>query len=111
MSSDPATIAQRYFEKMRAGDRSVVELFHDDAQLIGLGTVRSGRDEIEAFYRESIENAGPSPTLQGDILSAGDRAAAEIRIALGDGSEVHAVDIFVVQDGRIRSLTYFIEEH
>ena len=111
MSNDPATIAHRYFEKMRAGDPSVVELFHDDAELIGLGTVRSGRSEIESFYRESIANAGPSPTLQGDVLSSGNRAVAEIRIALGDGSEVHAVDLFVVEEGRIRSLTYFIEEH
>lgn len=34
--------------------------------------------------------------------------AAEILIELAGGASVHAVDLFVVEEGRIRSLTYFI---
>ena len=60
MSNDPASVASAYFSKMRAGDESVVGLFHNDATLIGLGTT---------------------------------------------------VDLFVVEEGRIRSLTYFLCAH
>ena len=111
MSNEATTVAQQYFERMRARDLAVVDLFHDDAQLVGLGTIRSGKEAIRSFYRESIENAAPTPSIEGELLAAGDRVAVEIRIALADGSEVHAVDLFVVEDGRIRSLTYFLEEH
>jgi hypothetical protein len=36
--------------------------------------------------------------------------AAEVYIALSNGSIVHAVDIFHVEDGRIRMLNYFIAD-
>jgi hypothetical protein len=32
---------------------------------------------------------------------------AEIEIDLANGTRVHAIDVFVVEDERIRSLTYF----
>jgi hypothetical protein len=70
---------------MRARDVGVVDLFHDDAQLIGLGMRRQGRESIGEFYRGIIERAGPTPRLVGGL-----------------------VDLFVVEEGRIRSLTYFI---
>jgi hypothetical protein len=108
---DAREVAKTYFERMRARDLGVVDLFHDDASLIGLGDVKSGKDAIREFYKGSIEGASPSPSLVGDLLASGSRVAAEIRIKLADGSEVHAVDVFVVEEGRIRSLTYFIADH
>ena len=36
-------VAEAYFTCMRNGDPDVAALFHDDAQLIGLGTIVSGR--------------------------------------------------------------------
>lgn len=104
-------VVRAYFDCMRAGDRRVVELFHDDATLVGLGATRSGTDEIREWYSGVIERAGPSPSLVGDLLVSGDRVAAEIEITLSDDAMVHAVDVFVVSDGRIRSLTYFICAH
>jgi hypothetical protein len=104
----PIEIAGEYFDRVRARDSGVAELFHEDAELIGLGTRLRGRSAIEELYRGVIERAGPMPTLIGSPLCDGSRVAAEIRIELDGGATVHAVDLFDVQDGLIRSLTYFI---
>jgi hypothetical protein len=93
---------------MRARDLSVVDLFHENAELIGLGTRRCGRPAIREFYSGVIERAGPSPRTLGPFLADGDRVAAEILIELPGGSTVHAVDLFTIEKGFIRSLTYFI---
>lgn len=111
MNRDAASVASEYFDRMRAGDVSVVDLFHDDAQLVGLGTTRSGKAAIREFYRGVIERAGPTPRAAGPLLVHEDRVAAEVFIDLSDEVSVHAVDIFVVEDGRIRSLSYFLCAH
>lgn len=111
MSKDPASVASEYFSRMRAADASVVELFHDDAMLIGLGTTRTGKDAISEFYQGVIEQAGPTPRSAGPLLVNGSRVAAEVYIDLADDTSVHAVDIFVVENGRIQSLTYFLCDH
>ena len=111
MASEPASVATEYFSRMRAGDKSVVELFHDDATLVGLGTTRTGKDAIRDFYRGVIERAGPTPRSAGPLLVNGCRVAAEVFIDLSDEVSVHAVDIFVVEEGRIRSLSYFLCAH
>jgi hypothetical protein len=111
MSSDADSVVTTYFSRVRARDIGIVELFHDDAVLFGLGSRRSGRAEILDFYRDIIERAGPEPQLVGPLLSDGRRVAAEIRIGLSGGGSVHVVDLFVVEEGRIRSLTYFLASH
>lgn len=111
MTSEPASVASEYFSRMRAADISVVDLFHDDASLIGLGTTRTGKDAIREFYTGVIERAGPTPRSAGPLLVEGSRVAAEVYIDLSDAESVHAVDVFVVEEGRIRSLTYFICIH
>ncbi len=107
-AEDPASVVAAYFSRIRAGDDSVAELFHEDAKLVGLGTTRSGREAIRTFYRGVIERAGPTPSLVGPLLVEGGRVAAEIQIALSDDASVHAIDLFVIEEGRIRSLTYFL---
>ena len=109
--TDAAAVVRRYFDHMVRRDPGVAELFHDDASLIGLGGVKSGKAAIRAFYEESIRNASPTPSLVGELLVSGTRVAAEIRIALSTGSPMHVVDLFVVEEGRIRSLTYFVADH
>lgn len=111
MAEEPADVATEYFSRMRAGDKSVVDLFHEDATLIGLGTTRSGKDAIREFYQGVIERAGPTPRSAGPLLANGPRVAAEVYIDLSDDLSIHAVDIFVVEEGRIRSLTYFLCAH
>ncbi|MBW2289687.1 MAG: nuclear transport factor 2 family protein [Deltaproteobacteria bacterium] len=111
MASEPEEVATEYFARMRAGDVSVVDLFHEDASLVGLGTTRTGKAAIREFYQGVIERAGPSPRSAGPLLADGTRVAAEVFIDLSDEVSVHAVDIFVVEEGRIRSLSYFLCAH
>ena len=111
MATDPANVVSEYFSCMRAGDISVVDLFHEDATLVGLGTTRSGKEVIREFYQGAIERAGPSPRSAGPLLVEGSRVAAEILIDLAGGQVIHAMDLFVVEEGRIRSLTYFLCAH
>jgi hypothetical protein len=111
MAAEAAEVVAQYFARMRDRDPNVADLFHEDASLIGLGGVRNGQAAIREFYAGSIRGASPSPTLVGEILAAGSRVAAEIRISLSNSSSIHAVDLFVVEDGLIRSLTYFIADH
>ena len=108
METDPSAVVNEYFSRMRGRDLGVVDLFHDDASLHGLGPEKSGRAAIQEFYREVIERAGPSPRSAGSLLVEGSRVAAEIYIDLPNGSTIHAVDLFRIEGDRIRSLTYFL---
>ncbi len=111
MAKEAAAVVRSYFDRMRGRDLSVIDLFHEDASLVGLGGVRSGKAAIREFYEGSIQRASPLPTLIGELLVSGPRVAAEIHISLSDGASIHVVDLFVVEDGLIRSLTYFIADH
>ena len=102
---------ESYFDLIRDGDLGVADLFHDDARLVGLGTVIAGRDAIREFYEASIDASRPQPRLLGPLLVEGDRVAAEIGITLSNGDVLHVVDLFLVEDDRIRSLTYFVADH
>ena len=111
MNPDPMEVVDEYFARVRARDVGLVDLFHEDARLVGLGTVKTGKADIREFYRGIIESAGPTPTIVGGLLLAGARVAAEIRIELRNGATVHAIDLFEIDDGRIRTLTYFLASH
>ncbi len=111
MTTEPSSVAAEYFTRIRARDISVAELFHTDATLVGLGQITSGRDAIREFYQGAIDGASPTPRSIGDLLSDGSRVAGEVMIDLADGQVIHAVDIFVVEEGLIRSLTYFLCDH
>ena len=106
----PEQVVEAYFSRMRAHDLDVVELFHDDAVLLGLGMRVSGKPAIKAFYTRAIEAGGPQPTLAGPLMTDGRRVAAEIHIDLSSGATLHVVDVFHVEDGRIRMLNYFVAD-
>jgi hypothetical protein len=107
---DAASVAECYFAAVRSGDLAVADLFHDDGVLIGLGRRTEGRDAIRTFYAESIATGGPQPRLAGPLLTDGKRVAAEIYIDLSDGSTMHVMDLFLVEEGKIRSLHYFVAD-
>ncbi len=100
-------VVRSYFHRVRNGDRRVVELFNENATIQGLGMRLEGRDRIRDFYEGILESARPQPTPVGGLLADGDRVMAEIEITLGDGGTVRAVDVFEIDGGEIRSLTYF----
>ena len=104
-------VAEAYFACMRNGDPGVEALFHEDARLIGLGTIVSGRPAIAEFYAQSIRNASPAPRAAAPLAVEGNRVLAEVYIDLANGITMHVVDLFEVDDGLIRSLTYFVSDH
>jgi len=108
MNLTPIEVVSEYFARVRARDLGIVDLFLEDARLVGLGAVRQGRPAILEFYRGVIERAGPSPRIVGDLLASGTRVAAEIQIELTGGATVHALDLFEIEGGGIRCLTYFL---
>jgi hypothetical protein len=111
MGEGPQAVVEEYFRRVTARDVEVASLFALDASLIGLGAVVTGRPAISEFYRQSIEGASPTPTLVGPLLEEGSRVAAEIVIELTGQESLHVVDLFVVNDSLIDSLTYFICDH
>ena len=110
-ASDAASgVVEKYFSLMREGDINVIELFHPEALLLGLGMRTKGRDAIKQFYTNAIATGGPQPRNAGPLLSDGSRVAAEIYIDLSDGSTLHVIDLFTVKEGRIVSLNYFLAD-
>ena len=103
-------VVEAYFEKMRGGDVTVADLFHESAELLGLGRHVSGREAIRAFYADAIERGGPQPRLAGPLMSDGRRVAAEIFIDLAIGVTIHVVDMFHIEEGEIRLLNYFVAD-
>ena len=57
----PSDLAKQYFAHMRAGDLGVVDLFHDDAVLRGLGRITRGREERETRNRLPPEQPSSFP--------------------------------------------------
>ena len=73
----PTEVVEAYFEKMRAGDATVADLFDESAELLGLGNRVCGREAIRDFYAGAIERGGPQPQLAGPLMSDGRRVAAD----------------------------------
>ena len=111
VARSPGEVAEAYFTCMRNGDTAVAALFHEDAQLVGLGTIVSGRATIAEFYTQSIRNASPAPRAAAPIAVEGDRVLAEVYIDLANGITMHVVDLFEIDGDLIRSLTYFVSDH
>ncbi|MFN8628510.1 MAG: nuclear transport factor 2 family protein [Candidatus Binatia bacterium] len=108
---EPTAVVAEYFARIRARDPGVVDLFHDDASLKGLGTRTAGRAAILEFYRDVLGRVGPEPREAAPLLAAGSRVVAEIHIDRPGDTTIHAIDLFDVRNGRIRSLTYFIADY
>ncbi|MEO5840084.1 MAG: nuclear transport factor 2 family protein [Acidimicrobiales bacterium] len=111
MAKSAAEVAEGYFACMRNGDAGVAELFHEDARLVGLGTVVSGRPAIAEFYSHSIRNASPAPRAAAPLAVEGNRVLAEVFIDLANGITMHVVDLFEIDGELIRTLTYFVSDH
>ena len=105
----PEEIARRYFGRMRDG-APVDDLFTPDAELRGLGNRVVGRAAIAEFYGRAQQDARPRPEPVA-IAGAADRALAEARIFLADGTVMHVVDVFEIDGELIKSLTYFVSDY
>ena len=107
---DVSDVVREYFRRMREADPSVVDLFAEDAQLIGLGNRVVGAAAIAEFYGMAQKDAGAEPDVV-SVASAGDRVFAELFVRLPDSPPVHVVDVFSIKDGRIATLTYFVADY
>jgi len=102
-------VAKEYFRRMQAGE-PVVQLFAEDAELIGLGSRVSGRDAIGHFYAQARRDSSPRPEVLA-LVADGGRVLAEAYIHLASGERMHVVDRFEVEGDLIRSLTYFTADY
>lgn len=105
----PEEIAHRYFMRMREGS-PVTDLFAEDAELRGLGNRVVGHAAIAEFYGRAQDEMAPRPEPVA-VAASGNRALAEVRILLADGTVMHVVDIFEVKDDLIKALTYFVSDY
>jgi limonene-1,2-epoxide hydrolase len=101
----PEEVARRYFATMRNGE-SVEALFAPDAVIRGFGNHVRGRDAIVEIYERTQAGDAPKPDPIA-IAADGNRALAELRATLRDGTVLHVVDVFEVRGDLITSLTYF----
>ena len=104
----PEQVAEAYFARMRASDLDVVNLFHEDAVLLGLGMRVSGHEAIREFYTKAIEDGRTAAEIgrsADERWPPGGRRSS--MSTCRPGTSVHAVDIFHVEDGRIRHAQLF----
>lgn len=101
----PADVARSYFERVGRGE-SVDDLFAEDAVIRGFGNHVRGRDAIAEIYARTQAGDAPKPAPIA-IATDGNRALAELRATLRDGTVLHVVDVFEVEDDLIATLTYF----
>jgi hypothetical protein len=102
----PDEVARTYFARMRAGER-VEDMFAADATIRGFGNHVRGKAAIAEIYAGVQDAATPKPEIV-EVLTSGNRVFGEVRVPLGDGTVLHVVDVFEVDDNDlIVSLTYF----
>jgi hypothetical protein len=96
-------IVREVFARVRNRDPGVADLYHQDATLTTDGTVHEGRDAIRAFYLGVFSGTGPHPTVRGMWIN-GSTYAALLEVSRASGGVIHAVDVFDVDSGGIRSM-------
>jgi ketosteroid isomerase-like protein len=104
-------ILARYFECLNkeSWDR-MAEIWHEDCHLRAVGArPRRGRDEVVEFFSRLFRPWVKHEDMPTRTIIAGDVATVEVKFtgATHDGRVVafEAVDVFDIQDGRIRSLS------
>jgi hypothetical protein len=105
---DPASVADRYFEAIRAHDAGAIEtVFAENAQLVNAGGTVHGRDAIVDFYRSTaftVEDLEPNP---GPYVIQGDRLAVEINLRMG-GKDHRVADFFEIREGLVQRLSIYM---
>ena len=106
--TDPASVANRYFEAIRAHDvEGIKAVFAEDAELVNAAGTVTGRDAIADFYATTaftLDDLSPSP---GPFVVAGDRLAVEITLQMA-GSTHRVADFFEIRDGLVQRLVIYM---
>jgi hypothetical protein len=96
-------IVREVFARVRNKDPKVADLYHQDATLTADATVHEGRDAIRTFYLGVFSGRGPRPQVRG-MWANGSTYAALLEVTMAGGDVTHAVDVFDVDSGGIRSM-------
>jgi predicted SnoaL-like aldol condensation-catalyzing enzyme len=99
----PEEIVHAVFARVRAKDPSVAQLYAPDAVLDHGDGVFSGREAIDAFYRDVILNHRPQPHVQALFVNL-PTVAALLRVETRDRGTVEVLDVFQVSDGFINEM-------
>lgn len=104
--SHPIERVRTVFDRVRATDPTVADLYNDDAVVNVGGQTFRGRDAIRGFYLRTFERAGPQPRVR---YTLGDWpfVAAVLDVEMSDGSMVSAVDLFELDESGIASMTAY----
>jgi hypothetical protein len=103
VSEHEAGIVREVFARVRNRNPGVADLYHQDATLTADDIVHAGRDAIRAFYLGVFSGTGPHPTVRG-LWANGSIYAALLEVTRDSGGVIHAVDVFDVDSGGIRSM-------
>lgn len=104
-------LIDRYFNSINAEDwGAFAQLWDDRSELLAVGArPRRGAGEIEAFYRGLFTPWSKHRDQPVRVLPSGDAVTVEIHFdgTTHDGRELafDAVDVFDLEDGRIRKLS------
>ena len=93
------------FNRVRAGDSRVADLYLEEGIIRVPGHQISGREAIRAFYQNTIDTMHPQPEVQ-EITTCDDLVIAIVDVPTDVGPH-DAVDLFDVGPDGIRSLTIF----
>jgi nuclear transport factor 2 (NTF2) superfamily protein len=96
-------IVREVFARVRNRDPKVADLYHEDATLTADDTAHQGRDAIRAFYLGVFSGNRPYPQVRG-LWVNGSIYAALLEVTRDSGGVIHAVDVFDVDAGGIRSM-------
>lgn len=103
---DAPSIVRTVFDRVRAHDYRVADLYAEDA-LITLPDRRiAGRPAIGRFYREVFSSVGPQPQLRG-LWENGTELVALLEVTMPTGT-IHTIDVFDVVAGLITRMTLYL---
>ncbi len=112
---DPLETVESYFSALNAEDWELMaSVLHPDLDLIPSGSrPRAGSDKAIAMFQKIFERFPVHHDSPTRFLHAGSTVVAEIAFAgsTADGTEVSfdAIDIFDLEDGRIRRLSQWFD--
>lgn len=111
--ASPAEVAQNYYAALGqaavTGDTTpVLDLFADDAtvMIVGLSTEPvQGKEAIQATFGGMLAMLQGLTITMGDMSVDGDTVTATYAMSTAGAEQVPVTDTFVVQDGKIQSMT------
>jgi ketosteroid isomerase-like protein len=104
-------VVREYFKRIFEVDPAVYDLYAKDAVFVmHTGEIIEGRDEIREHIETRFAHSPhiKPPTIE-ELLSSGSAAVAVLEATFEDGV-FRAVDVFEIEDGRIKRLSIYRQD-